>query len=272
MSEEQMTHNQHVVPQVYLKHFAIEKMCYVIDGYGKIQKKSIEGICYEDDYYEFRSAEGNIVRPNWVENDLLGKVETMYSDFLDDLRDALESNDVKRFMRFEDNGLCLITWMVIMLLRSPVVFKLTPEVAAELGIEWDAIQSRNNAILNISALTEHFSRKLYDTHKIVFIKNKTDISFLTGNYPSLILKDSHGELKGYMPLSPQYYVFLVDRDNDIEEYSIYRANESEVELYNRNMIRNVLHVETDVKYKYIISGNKESLEHYMDFVKKELSK
>ncbi len=267
-----MTHDQHVVPQVYLKRFATDKMCYVIDGYGKIREKSIEGICYEDDYYEFRSAEGNIVRPNWVENDLLGKVETMYSDFLDELRDALESNDVKRFMRFEDNGLCLITWMVIMLLRSPLVFKLTPDVAAELGIEWDIVQSHNNAILNISALTEYFSRKLYDTHKIVFKKNDTGISFLTGNYPSLILKDSHGELKGYMPLSPKFYVFLVDRDSDMEDYSIIPSKESEVELYNQNMIRNVLHVETDIKHKYIISKDKESLEHYIDFVKKELGK
>ena len=75
-----------------------------------------------------------------------------------------------------------------------------------------------------------------------------------------------------MPLSPKYYIYLVDRDDDIEEYSIIPAKESDVELYNRNMIRNVLHVETDVKYKYIISKDKESLEHYTDFVKKELAK
>lgn len=267
-----MTHVEHVVPKVYLKQFAMKKMCYVINGYGNIKKKSIEGICYEVDYYELRSADGNIVRTNWIENDLLGKVETMYSDYLDDLCDALELNDVQTFMKYEDNRLCLITWMVIMLLRSPLVFKLTPEVAAELGIKWNEIQSHNNAILNISALTEHFSRKLYDTHKIVFIKNDTDISFLIGNYPSIILNDSHGKLKGYMPLSPKYYIHLVDRDDDIEEYFIITAKESDVELFNRNMIRNVLHVETDVKYKYIISKDKESLEHYTDFVKKELAK
>ena len=267
-----MTHEEHVVPQVYLKQFAMKKMCYVIDGYGKIQRKSIEGICYEADYYELRSADGKIVRTNWIENDLLGKVETMYSDYLDDLCNALELNDVQNFMKYEDNGLCLVTWMVIMLLRSLLVFKLTPEVAAELGIEWNDIQSHNNAIFNISALSEHFSRKIYDTHKIVFIKNDTDISFLTGNYPSIIMNDSHGELHGYMPLSPKYYVFLVDRDNDIEEYSINQAKESDVELYNRNMIRNVLKIETDVKHKYIISRDKESLEHYTGFVKKVLAK
>lgn len=272
MSDEKMTSIQHVVPKVYLKRFATSNMCHIINGYGKIKyDQSIKRICYEDKYYELRAADRTIVNPNLTEKNL-GIIETKYSSFFDDMFEALEAEEVRDFMRDEDNGLCLITWMVIMLLRNPLVFKLTPEVAMELGIEWDEIQSHNNAILNISALTEHFSHMLYKNNKIVFFKNGTNISFLTGNYPCII-REFHRGSRGYMPLSPQYYVLLVDKnDKSLIEHSVNSVPKAVVDYYNYEIISNVLNFETDVKHKYIISKDKKTLEYYHEYIKKQVYK
>ena len=268
-----MTHDQHVVPQVYLKHFADGMMCYVIDGYnGKIRPKSIEGICYENDYYELRNSEGKIVYENLFETDVYQKIESAYSDYLDDLFLALKTDSLKRFLKIDDNCLCLITWMVIMLLRNPLAFSMTPEIGREMGIEWNDIQAHNNAILSIAAL-ENMSRALYKTHKVVFLKNSTDISFLTGNYPSVIMNDKNGKIRGYMPLSPEYYVLLIDKgDKELKEFSVSYAIKPIIDHYNIALIRSTIHIETDVKHKYIISKDRKTMEYYHEFIKKQMSK
>ena len=267
-----MTHDQHVVPQVYLKYFADGKTCYVIDGYGKIRPKSIEGICYEDDYYELRNTEGKIVYENLFEKAVYQKIETAYSNYLDDLFFALKTDNAKRFLKLEDNSLCLITWMVIMLLRNPLAFSMTPEIGREMGIEWNDIQAHNNAILSMTAL-ENMSRALYKTHKVVFLKNGTDTSFLTGNYPSIIMNDKCGKIRGYMPLSPEYYVLLIDKgDKELKEFSVSYAIKPIIDHYNIALIRSTIHIETDVKHKYIISKDRKTLEYYQEYIQKHLSK
>lgn len=267
-----MTHDQHVVPQVYLKSFADGKTCYVIDGYGKIRPKSIEGICYENDYYELRNTEGKIVYENLFEKAVYQKIETAYSNYLDDLFFALKTVSVKRFLKLDDNCLCLITWMVIMLLRNPLAFSMTPEIGRELGAEWNDVQAHNNAILSITAL-ENMSRALYKTHKAVFLKNDTDISFLTGNYPSIIMNDKYGKTRGYMPLSPEYYVLLIDKgDKGLKEYSVSSAKVPIVDYYNKKLIRSTIYIKTDVKHKYIISKDRKTLEYYHEYIKKQMSK
>ena len=266
-----MTHDQHVVPQVYLKNFAEGKMCYVIDGYGKIQNKSIDGICYEKDYYEFIMPNGNKVVSNITEN-TLQKIETIYSDFIEDLLRAINQDRGLYFLKQEDNKLCLITWIILMLLRNPLVFSLTSEVAEALGHKLNDIQSHNNAILNISLFLEDISRRINKTHKIVFIKNTSEISFITSNYPSIFAKDSNGEERGYMPLSSRYYVLLVNKKNkSLKEGEIIPAKPSVVEYYNKRIISNVIHVKTNVNYKYIISKDRKSLEYYHEYIKKEIS-
>lgn len=75
----------------------------------------------------------------------------------------MKTDNVKRFLKLEDNSLCLITWMVIMLLRNPLAFSMTPEIGREMGIEWNDIQAHNNAILSITAL-ENMSRKFCIKH------------------------------------------------------------------------------------------------------------
>ena len=267
-----MTHDQHVVPQVYLKNFADGKKCYVIDGYGKIRSKSIEGICYENDYYELRDSEGELVYENLFESGVYQKLESAYSNYLDDLFLALKTDDVKRFLKLDDNYLCLITWMVIMLLRNPLAFSMTPEIGRELGTEWNDVQAHNIAILSIIAL-ENMSRALYKTHKVVFLKNDTDTNFLTGNYPSIIMNDKYGKTIGYMPLSPEYYVLLIDRsDREMKEFSLSSAIKPIVDYYNKALIRSTIHIETDVKHKYIISKDRKTLEYYHEYIKKQLSR
>ncbi len=267
-----MTHDQHVVPQVYLKYFADGKTCYVIDGYGKISSKSIEGICYENDYYELRDSEGEIVYKNLFESGVYQKLETSYSNYLEDLFLALKTDNVKRFLKLEDNSLCLITWMVIMLLRNPLAFSMTPEIGRKMGIEWNDLQAHNNAILSITAL-ENMSRKLYKTHKVVFLKNDTNTSFLTGNYPSVIMNDKRGKTRGYMPLSPEYYVLLIDKgDKELKEFSVSYAIKPIINHYNIALIRSTIHIETDVKHKYIISKDRKTLEYYQEYIQKHLSK
>ena len=268
-----MTHDQHVVPQVYLKNFANGKTCYVVDSYGKISSKSIEGICYEKDYYELRDSEGVIVHENLFESGLYQKIETMYSSFMKDLLEALDTDCVAGFMKHDDNDERLTIWLVSMLLRNPIVFTLTPEVAKVLDIDWNDNQCRNNAILNSAELLEAMSKNLHKTHKTVFLKNMTDIGFLTGNYPSIIMRYEDGEIRGYMPISPQYYVLLIDKNiKCLKEYSVLPAENTIVDHFNKGIINNTIHIKTDVKHTYIISKDKNTLEHYFGYIQKQLKK
>ena len=268
-----MTHDQHVVPQMYLKHFANGMFCNVIEVHGKIKtNKSIEGICYEFDYYELWNAERKIVKHNLIETDFLNKLETMYTEYFEDLFKALNNRSIEDFLHHDDNDLLLIIWLVLMFLRNPLVFKETPEAAKEIGIEWDEIQAHNNAVINIVGLLKDWSNDLRKTHKIVFLKNNADISFVTSNYPSIITRDSNGQIRGEMPLSPEYYMLLLDKESCIKEASIQLAPKVLVNHYNYNAVMNTFHLKTDIEHKYIISKDKKTLEFYIDVVRKELRK
>lgn len=98
-----MTHDQHVVPQVYLKNFANGKTCYVVDSYGKISSKSIEGICYEKDYYELRDSEGVIVHENLFESGLYQKIETKMINEIDKELPSLKESVAKESIESNKN-------------------------------------------------------------------------------------------------------------------------------------------------------------------------
>ena len=265
--KKKMTHDQHFVPQMYLKYFANGKICNVIEGHGKITKKSIDRICYKADYYELKKSENEIVKHNLIETQFLNRLETMYTGFFEELFVALRNQNVEAFLHHDDNNLNLIIWLVLMFLRNPLVFKETPEAAKEIGIEWDDIQAHNNAVTNIVGLLTDWSNDLSKTHKIVFLKNNTDISFVTSSYPSIIMHDLNGQIRGEMPLSPEYYLLLLDKENDIKEASIQLAPEMLVNRLNYKAIENTFYLKTDVEYKYIISKDKETLERYIDTVR-----
>ena len=268
--EIKMTHDQHFVPQMYLKHFADGKLCYVIEGHGKITKKSIDRICYKTDYYELKNIENKIVKHNLIESQFLNRIETMYTSYFEELFMALNNQSIEEFKYKDDNDLKLIIWLILMFLRNPLVFKETPEAAKEIGIEWDEIQAHNNAVINMVGLLEEWSNNLRKTHRIVFLKNNSDISFVTSNYPSIITRDSNGQIRGEMPLSPEYYMLLLDKGNGIKEDSIQLAPKILVNYHNYNTVVNTFNLQTDVEYKYIISKDKKTLEFYKDVVEELL--
>ncbi len=252
------THRQHYVPQMYLKNFACNKMCYVLDEHGSVRQKSIKSICYEPDMYEVTDTDGNICKENTFEN-MFRQLETMYEPFITELISILDSDkSLKAFMRKDRNRELLIYFMVSLLLRNPIVFSGTQEAGKECGIEWTKAQSRNNAILHNASLLTGWGEKLHKTHKIVILKNISDVDFITSSFPSVILiggKDND-TVRGVLRLSPRYVVLMIDkRDRTLKEDSVVPANTFLVDEYNTEII-------CGKAYKYKISKDKETLMRY----------
>ena len=252
------THRQHYVPQMYLKNFASNKMCYVLDMHGSVRQKSIKSICYEDDIYELTTVEGNICNENTFEK-MFGQLETKYEPFITELISTLDSNkSLKAFLIRDKNRESLIMFMVSMFLRNPIVFGGTQEAGRKCGIEWTEVQSKNNAILHNASLLVDWSKKLHKTHKIVVLKNISDVDFITGSFPSIIIAEGKDKdtARGILRLSPIYIVILVDKKiKEFQEDSVVLANTLLVDSYNRELICKKAN-------KYIISRDKETLMRY----------
>ena len=255
------THDEHYVPQMYLKRFAEGKTCQVLDKYWNIKPKSVKGICYEDNLYEFTSEQGEIVYQNLYEKELFHKLETDYKGYFDELIEVLDNKaDFNAYMD-ENNTKLLMIWMSSMLLRNVAVMGMTKEIGAEIGIEWTDAQSRNNAILHNTALIEHNAEKLYKTHKVIVFKNNSDISFVTSSFPVLIIPSANKLQIWVMPLTDKYIILLTDKGNkDMTANSVIPVKLPVVDFYNKLMVRNELS-------RYTISKDRKSLERYKHLCK-----
>lgn len=76
---------------MYLKNFASNKMCYVLDMHGTVRQRSIKSICYEDDTYELTTVDGAVCNENTFEK-MFGQLENIYEPFITELISTLDSN------------------------------------------------------------------------------------------------------------------------------------------------------------------------------------
>lgn len=221
---------------------------------------SSQSICYEDDTYELTTVDGAVCNENTFEK-MFGQLENIYEPFITELISTLDSNkSLKSFLIRDKNRESLIMFMVSMLLRNPIVFGQTQEAGRKCGIEWTKAQSRNNAILHNASLLEGWSKKLHKTHKIVVLKNKSDVDFVTGSFPcSIMSTDENGDTtRGTLVLSPRYMVLLIDKKiREFKEDSVVPVNTFVVDEYNAKIIGNKAN-------KYVISRDKETLMRYKD--------
>ena len=226
--------------------------------HGTVRQRSIKSICYEDDTYELTTVDGAVCNENTFEK-MFGQLETIYEPFITELISTLDSNkSLKAFLIRDKNRESLIMFMVSMLLRNPIVFEQTQEAGRKCGIEWTKAQSRNNAILHNASLLEGWSKKLHKKHKIVVLKNISDVDFVTGSFPCAIMStDENGDTtRGTLVLSPRYMVLLIDKKiREFKEDSVVPVNTFVVDEYNAKIIGNKAN-------KYVISRDKETLKRY----------
>lgn len=107
---------------------------------------------------------------------------------------------------------------------------------------------------------EGWSKKLHKTHKIVVLKNKSDVDFVTGSFPCAIMStDENGDtIRGTLVLSPRYMVLLIDKKiREFKEDNVVPVKTFVVDEYNAKIIGNKAN-------KYVISRDKETLMRYKD--------
>ncbi|MBE5923596.1 MAG: DUF4238 domain-containing protein [Lachnospiraceae bacterium] len=255
------THDEHYVPKMYLKCFAENDLCYVLNNYGGIKQRHITSICYEKDLYEFTSEKGDIIHQNLYEKELFQKLETEYTGYFEELLKVLDNKRMLDSFMDEENTKLLIIWMASMLFRNKVVIDMTKDVGGEIGINWTDAEGKNNAILHNTSMIEHTTEKKFKTHKIVFFENNSDISFVTSCFPVLIMPFENELHRWAMPINDKYYVLLIDRRNDfMKANSIIPMKLPIVDSYNQLMVCNEYS-------KYAISKDKKSFERYKKHVR-----
>ncbi len=141
------TVREHYIPQFYLKNFSQDKKRiyqYRINSNSSSKLVSIEGICCENNLYEYRNDNGEFVCRNLIEN-CFSKIEGEFCDIIRSI--VSKASHEENF-----NTLCFLTskekalltfFVATMIMRNPRVLNAAKETTIEFFNNFDNNLSEN---------------------------------------------------------------------------------------------------------------------------------
>lgn len=103
-SEKQATIDQHYISRVYLRGFSSNRKTFfeysVKENKRYKDEVSIKSICKEENLYEYRDNDGNIVKQNKIENQLKKKIEDPYNHYIELSEKRLSCDTIKNTSGF----------------------------------------------------------------------------------------------------------------------------------------------------------------------------
>lgn len=128
----QITHNEHYIPQTYLRGFSCGDNMLYTNMFNKNlfnRKVPISSICFEKDLYEIKADNDDLISLNYLEN-LLSKFETKYSVFRQTLEKEVKENRYT-FQLSKEQKSFIISFLTIQILRQPRVLEVSRNYAKE---------------------------------------------------------------------------------------------------------------------------------------------
>lgn len=163
-----ITRDQHFVPQTYLKGFSPdERNVYFYDLNKMVESKiavPIKSVAYKKYIYEFRNANGEIFAPNTIEN-CLSKLEDYFNRYRKMILNKafIKSNySTIRFLDFDERSFW-ITYVGLQLLRTPEILSAVTDLCCN---EFSMSKNDANNLALMACIP--FLGDDYDNNKYVF--------------------------------------------------------------------------------------------------------
>lgn len=131
-----LTHNQHFVPQVYLRGFSDDDIR--VFYYDLTSCKSsrvavpVKSICFEYDLYEAKNEQGDYLFANHIEKSM-AILERMFADYRKKLerKGFLKENFITKCFLTHEEKIFWITYISVQIMRSPKVLSIAKNFSKE---------------------------------------------------------------------------------------------------------------------------------------------
>lgn len=224
MGDKKYTVHQHTVPVFYLKFFS-NPSNKMIQRYHKINMdiKSVSprSVSYEDDFYEIykiRNTDGKKIylHRNIIEN-VLGNIENKFEKEFFDIINTENCNTIGK-----DKQEILCDYISTQLVRTTKQIKIMnkifeSETNNELISKYSKLSEYNKKLILFNSFFDYLKNLIYkqilNQCDMFFIKNSSNILFMTSDNPVILLNDSKINTFDaiYMPLSPTFALFMCDK-------------------------------------------------------------
>lgn len=208
---DKQTSREHFVPRLYLKGFSETKSInkenkhfiwqYDLESMRQSsQAVPINSICYENDLYEIKDRNGEIIAKNYVE-DKLNSIEKQVDIVIRSVIKKAENADFLPDQPFlSENEKCvLILFLSIQMLRDPESLEIMAETTKMKSPEYSDLDAKNSVLLklfpkdndaetNRESLLLRFTEKIYGMAFQVGISNEDSI--ITSDRPYAVEKIS----------------------------------------------------------------------------------
>ncbi len=177
---------QHIVPRMYIGGFTDNSgLWFTLNSENTIRRQPPKEICKKTNFYELKNRDGNVVLRNTIERDVLGAVEFNSAPLLRDLSHVVSNNDsVVGYLTDSGKLEDLMAFVTVLFARSEKVITITSLLnQMKNPATWSIYEQMNLwPLISLRAINRIFTA-LHENYNSIFIKNKTDVPFITSSTP-----------------------------------------------------------------------------------------
>lgn len=181
------TTREHYIPQFYLRNFSEDNKRiyqYRINSNSPSKLVSIDGICYENNLYEYRNDNGDFVCRNLIEN-CFSKFEGEFCGIIKSIvsKTSHEENFNTLCFLTSKEKIMLILFVATLIMRNPMVLNAAKETAVEFFNNFDNNISENMMYNLVLDKCLPIYKEFDDTNKNILnilIERLSNMSFQIG--------------------------------------------------------------------------------------------
>ena len=180
-----LTHNQHYIPQVYLRGFSKDDNSVFFFDLASCKSSNkavpVKTICVKRDLYEAKDEQGDYLFANHIEKALCN-LEGMFSEYRTKLKNKAfnkENYRTKCFLTHEEKGFW-ITYVAVQIMRSPKVLSVAKNFSKEFF--QDNVSEYKSENIALSSCLPFFSELFEENENAfsTFLKPMLNMSFNIG--------------------------------------------------------------------------------------------
>lgn len=232
MKQNQQTVAEHYVPKMYLKRF-INAKTKKLSVYNKNTNKFFtslpQNICFENDLYECKDAEGIYINPNKIEN-IISMYERQFDPILENIIKKIEkAESYHSLILTTEEKKQLSHFLALQYLRHPIAKEQHIKMQEERNEKSTEIQRQQNYLSEVFVgyhkdqedLVTSYGKDMFEERTFSFVRiNDQNLHFFTSDFPTVADDwDDKEDMRfpTFYPLTPKVGVFIIKRDGEMRK-------------------------------------------------------